>query len=245
MTAIFQKALPYGEADRRPLPGIQPLDPAAWLIEDDAFAGQMAERARLLGESREKVVGLTPEGEAAAAELLEEVLGYLTPRPGYEIGAESARRPDGVSVRLDRADPLGTLGQLVQEDLCILEKPEGSEEHVLTGAVLCFPSAWTLSQKLGRPLMRIHKPVEEYDESVGRRVQRLFDGVQVGRPLWRFNWLPTDDTSLFRPKLEFADKIRRPGLPYLRSERQTILRLPRTRAVIFGIHTFLVHWPPA
>lgn len=133
----------------------------------------------------------------------------------------------------------------MQEDLCILEKPAGAAEHVLTGAVLCFPSAWTLAQKIGRPLMRIHAPVEEYDEGIGRRVQRLFDGVQVGRPLWRFNWLPTDDTALFRPKLEYADKIRAAGMAYLRSERQTILRLPRTRAVVFGIHTYMVEWPPA
>ncbi|MGR3452653.1 heme-dependent oxidative N-demethylase family protein [Pseudooceanicola sp.] len=243
MTSIFQSRLPYADADRRPLPGIQPLDPAEWLIADDAFAGQMTERARLLAEVRDKVVALLPAGRDAADELLEEVLRFAATRPGYAVGGAEVRRPDGVTVALDRDDPLGTLGLLVQEDLCLLEKPEGAEEHVLTGAVLCFPSAWTLSQKIGRPLMRIHKPVEEYDEGIGRRVQRLFDGVQVGRPLWRFNWLPTDDTSLFRPKLEFADKIRKPGMEYLRSERQTILRLPRTRAVVFGIHTYMVRRP--
>lgn len=244
MTPILQSALPYGAADRRPLPGTQPLDPAQWLIEDDAFAGQMAERARLLAEIRERVVAMVPEGGDAAGELLEEVLAYLAPRPGYGVGGAEVHRPDGVTVPLDRDDPLGTLGLLVQEDLCILEKPEGAAEHVLTGAVLCFPSAWTLAQKIGRPLMRIHDPVDEYDEGIGKRVQRLFDGVQVGRPLWRFNWLPTDDTSLFRPKLEYEDKIRRTGMPYLRSERQTILRLPRTRAVVFGIHTYMVLRPP-
>lgn len=245
MTPILQTRLPYAEADRRPLPGIQPLDPSEWLIADDAFAGQMAERARLLAGMRDKVVALTPEGAEAASELMESVLAYLQTREGYTIGEGRVTRPDGVAVTLDPADPLGTLGLLVQEDLCILEKPAGAAEHVLTGAVLCFPSAWTLAQKIGYPLMRIHAPVEEYDEGIGRRVQRLFDGVQVGRPLWRFNWLPTDDTALFRPKLEYADKIRAAGMAYLRSERQTILRLPRTRAVVFGIHTYMVEWPPA
>lgn len=244
MTPILQSALPYTAADRRPLPGVQPLDPAEWLIADDAFAAQMAERARLLREARERVVALLPEGRDAAAELLEEVLRFVATRPGYSVGRDEARRPDGVTVPIDRADPLGTLGLLVQEDLCLLEKPEGAAEHVLTGAVLCFPSAWTLAQKIGRPLMRIHAPVEEYDAGIGRRVQRLFDGVQVGRPLWRFNWLPTDDTTLFRPKLEYADKIRQPGMSHLRSERQTILRLPESRAVVFGIHTYMVRRPP-
>lgn len=245
MTPILQTRLPYAETDRRPLPGIQPLDPGEWLIADDAFAGQMAERARLLGGMRDKVVALTPEGAEAASELMESVLAFLRTRADYSCAEGTVTRPDGVTVTLDPADPLGTLGLLVQEDLCILEKPAGAAEHVLTGAVLCFPSAWTLAQKIGRPLMRIHAPVEEYDEGIGRRVQRLFDGVQVGRPLWRFNWLPTNDTALFRPKMEYADKIRATGMPYLRSERQTILRLPRTRAVIFGIHTYMVEWPPA
>jgi hypothetical protein len=27
---------------------------------------------------------------------------------------------------------------------------------------------------------------------------------------------------------------------YLRSERQTLIRLPKTHAVVFGIHTFVV-----
>ncbi|WP_375690992.1 DUF3445 domain-containing protein [Pseudooceanicola sp. LIPI14-2-Ac024] len=240
MEPIFQSRLPYGAADRRPLPGIQPLDPAEWLVQDDAFAGQMRERERLLSESRDKVIALQPEARPAAEELLETVLAFLSTREGYAVDGDRVCRPDGVTVTVDAADVMGTLGRLVQEDLCLMEKREGEAEHVLTGAVLCFPSAWTLAQKFGHPLLRIHVPVHEYDEGIGRRVQRLFDGVQPGRPLWRFNWLPTDDTSLFRPKLEFADKIRREGLPYLRSERQTILRLPRTRAVVFGIHTFLV-----
>ncbi|OWU82912.1 hypothetical protein ATO6_21690 [Oceanicola sp. 22II-s10i] len=243
MTAIFQSRLPYSEADRRPGPGIAPLDPTEWLVQDDAFAGQMATRERLLAERRDDVLALRPEGEAAAVELLDEVLGFLATAPGYAVGDGEVQRPDGVTVAVDRADPMGTLGRLVQEDFCLLQKPEGAAEHVLTGAVLCFPSAWTLAQKIGHPLLRIHLPVKEYDADLGRRVQRLFDGIQPGRPLWRFNWLPTDDENLYRPKLEFADKIRRPGLPYLRSERQTLWRLPQSRAVVFGIHTYLVKWP--
>ena len=243
--AILQAALPYGAGDRRPLPGVQPLDPADWLIADDAFAAQMGERARLLDQARGRVLDLRPEGEDAAAELLEVVLEHLSGRADYTVepedGGRTVRRPDGVAVTVDPGDPLGTLGHLVQEDLCLLDKPDpGAAEHVLTGAVLCFPSAWTLAQKIGRPMLRIHAPVAEYDDGIARRVQRLFDGVQPGRPLWRFNWLPTDDVQLFRPRLEYTDKVRRPGLTYLRSERQTILRLPRTRAVVFGIHTYLV-----
>ena len=106
---------------------------------------------------------------------------------GYVISAKEVRRPDGVRVPLDRADPMATLGHLVQEDLCLMEKR--GQQHVLTAAVLCFPASWRLADKIGRPLTAIHAPVAEYDDALARRVQRLFDGVQPGRPLWRFNAL--------------------------------------------------------
>ncbi len=241
---ILQSSLPYAESDRKALPGMFPLDPHEWLLCDDAFAAQMGEREALLATRRDAVIDLLPEGAAAASELLDVVLAFLATAKGYSCGEDRVERPDGVHVAVNRDDPLGTVGRLVQEDLCILERSEDAGEHVMTGAVLCFPSAWTLAQKIGKPMTRIHKPVTEYTTDVGKRVQRLFDGIKAGRPMWRFNWLPTDDTALFRPKLEFADKVRRDGLPYLRSERQTLMRLPVSGAVVFGIHTYLVRWPP-
>ena len=139
-------------------------------------------------------------------------------------------------------DPLGTLGQLLQEDFCLLQKPEGANEHLLTGAVLCFPAGWRLSEKFMRPLLAIHDPVPEYDAKLGARVQRLFDGVQVDRPLWRFNVLWYDDPELYQPRSAIAPReLGDPAqAPYLRSERQCILRLPETRAVVFSIHTYVV-----
>ena len=141
----------------------------------------------------------------------------------------------GVIVSLDRDAPLLTLGRLVQEDICLLEKR--GEEHVLTGAVLCFPANWRLAEKINRPLLGIHAPVPEYDENIARRVQRLFDGVRVGRPLWRFNKLSYSDADLHQPYKKTDGDV----TPFIRSERQCILRLPRTDAVVFSIHTFVVH----
>ena len=239
MTGIFQSRLPYDVEAQPRLPGIAPLDPAQWLMVDDAFAAQMAERARLLAAQRDAVLAVTPEGRAAAEELLEYVLAWLREHaPGYDVTGDAVRRPDGQRVVLDRADPMGTLGHLVQEDLCLLQKQ--GDEHVLTAAVLCFPASWRLADKIGRPLTGIHVPVPEYDDAIARRVQRLFDGVQVGRPLWRFNALRYEDPALFQPfKRQAPQPVDRDGLPYLRSERQCVLRLPETRACVFSIHTFV------
>ena len=170
MARILQTRIPYDIAAQRRLPGIQPLALDDWLIRDEAFAGQMAYRDRLLAERRDAVLAMDESARAAADELLDMVLELVYPGAGAQV-----TRPDGVQVSIDRADPMGTLGRLVQEDLCILEKR--GDEHVLTAAVLCFPASWTLGEKFMRPLTAIHVPVEEYDENIAARVQRLFDGV--------------------------------------------------------------------
>ena len=242
MDPILQSHLPFApfaDPRTRKLPGIVPMDPADWLRGDDAYAGQMALRDRLIAERPEAVHALLPQGRAAAGELYDKVLAEELPRLGFRLTATHATRPDGVTVPLDSARPLLTLGRLVQEDLCLMEAgPDG--EHVMTGAILCFPAGWTLAEKIGRPLMRIHAPVPRYDPDVGRRVQRLFDAIRPGQPLWRAN-AHLSRAPLFNPRAEDAEKADAgQDLPFLRSERQGLVRLARTGAVASAIHTYLV-----
>ena len=225
----------------RRLPGIAPIEMEDWLWQLDSYAGQMAERERLLGSFPGLVHGCLPEAEAAAQELFDLVLLQLNGREGFGREGGGMRCPDGRLVALDRSKPLMTLGRLVQEDLCLLVRPNGGAEHLLSGAVLCFPASWTLAEKLGRPMLAIHTPVAAYDETLARRVQRLLDGVQPGRPLARSNALFYDEPALFAPRLE-ADKrpIAGPDAAFFRSERQCLLRLPESGAVVFSIHTILL-----
>ncbi|WP_170580961.1 heme-dependent oxidative N-demethylase family protein [Ruegeria arenilitoris] len=235
MTAILQHTLPYDPTQQRPLPGIAPTTMEDWLHRDDAFAAQMRHRQQLLETRRDDVLALDAQAHPAAVELLDLVLAQA-----YPEATDTAQRPDGVAVPIDRDTPLDTLCLLAQEDFCILQKQ--GDEHVLTGAILCFPASWRLSEKFMRPLIDIHEPVDSYDPNIARRVQRLFDGIQVGRPLWRFNALWYDDPELHQPRSASAPReIRDRGTTrYLRSERQTLLRLPETRAVVFSIHTYVV-----
>lgn len=233
MRPILQSALPPEMATLKDLPGIAPCDADDWLRVDDAYAAQMAYREALFDLSPEAVLWQDPAALPAAQEVLEEALKLL-PAMGFDISGDQVRRPDGRVVGLDHSRPLETLGHLVQEDICILEKR--GDEHVLTGAALCFPANWRLAEKALRPLTAIHDPVPEYDAVIARRVQRLFDGVKVGRPLWRFNRLAYVDADLHQP----YRKSNRGAARFTRSERQCILRLPRTQAVVFTIHTFVV-----
>ncbi len=224
------------------LPGVLPIEGDDWLRVDDAFAGQMQERARLIATWPEGVHGLLDTGMPAAQELYHTILARLSQTVGYRVGAQSVLRPDGVEVTLNPDMPLKTLGLLVQEDLCLMEKPKdgSSDQHVLTGAILCFPASWWLTEKLGRPLLGIHTPVPSYDPNIALRVQRLFDAIRPEQPLWRANALVYRDPTLHQPRREADPRIDRRGGAFVRSERQCLLRLPETRAVVFSIHTYVV-----
>ncbi|WP_208353025.1 heme-dependent oxidative N-demethylase family protein [Pseudaestuariivita rosea] len=232
-------SIPWFQASQRPLPGVQPLDLSDWIVVGDDFHDQMQLRDRLLTKRPGDVHALDKTGLLPAQELLDTVLGHLWAFDTYTISAKSVTRPDGVLVGIDHRQPLVTLGRLCQEDFCILTK--SGPQHVLVGAVLCFPASWQLREKIMRPLTDIHRPVPSYTADIAKRVQRLFDGVQPDRPLWRANALWYDDPSLFQPRSETAPRHRPGSAPYLRSERQCILRLPETRAVVFSIRTAVVH----
>lgn len=237
---IVQERLPFApwmEARTARLPGIVPME-GDWIERDEAFAGQMAERDRLIAAQPEAMLALLAEGRAAAAELLGLVLARLRQDGGYRVEADAVTRPDGVRVPVDHDDPMRVLGRLVQEDLCLMQA--GPEGHVLTGAALCFPASWMLAQKIGKPLVAIHRPVAPYDAEMARRVQRLFDAVRVGQPLMRFNALVYDDPTLHQPRPEGVERPRPVERLYLRSERQCLVRLPESGAVLFSIHTRIV-----
>ncbi len=242
--AILQDAIPADQvaAAGLRLPMVTPVAPGNWLRVDSAYAAQLAEKARLIAERRADVIAVLPGAEAACAEALDRVLAEVEEMDGFLVAHGRVLRPDGYVVDIDRADPLLTISQIVQEDICIHEKR--GDEHVLTAALLCFPAAWTLAEKIGRPLVRIHAPVVRYDADIARRVQRMFDMVGEGRAVWRANLLRYDDPALFQPHTEANPRpVGRPDSPYQRSERQTILRLPRTGAVVFSIHTTVCRRP--
>ena len=236
---IFQKSIPYNTTYPK-LPGTRPISPDEWIICDDAFSQQMALRDELIKTRRDKVLAVSDQAYEAAVELSKMALEFSIKSLGYQKRNDEVIRPDEVSLKIDLSDPMEFLGRLVQNDFCILQKV--GEEHVLTAASLCFPASWSLEEKFLKPLIDIHTPVKEYNEEIAKRVQRLFDGLQVSRPVWRFNALYYEDPHLFQPRS--INQPRKKPAPnqvnYFRSERQTLIKLPETRAIVFGIHTFVI-----
>ena len=217
--------------------GVRSLAPGRWLTLDDPAA--LAAKRPLLETHRPEVVAAlhaTSAREAAARELL----GAVAADVGAPIrpGAHDARTR--ASAESDIAALVEAAARPVAEDLCLLMPENGA--WVLVAGCVCFPSHWRLADKLGRPLASIHGPVPHYADELAARVDRFLDRLAPGRGAWRRNWLVHTDDRLFAPvpspppdpPLTAEDAGRR---LWLRSERQTLRRLPASGAVVFTIRT--------
>jgi len=76
---------------------------------------------------------------------------------------------------------------------------------------------------------------------IARRVQRMLDLLRVDAPLMRANVIVYSTGGLFNPRPEFDRHRPETGeMRRIRVERQVLLRLPRTGAIVFSIHTYMV-----
>lgn len=237
MTKILQASLPIkpwmSEPTRR-LPGIQPLAITDWLIRDDVYDAQMAYRDQLLQSKTDKVYVFDEQAKSASQELFAVIQSNLD--GDYTVEMDNIMRPDGVTIALSE-DSLMDAARLVQEDLLIMQEIAG--EYVLTAGVLCFPASWSLRCKFMCSLDIIHKPVDPYDDNIGNRVNRMFAAMRPEQPLWRANYLLYRDADLHQPhKKNESNSIA--DRRFVRVERQTLRKLPETKAVVFGIHTYVV-----
>lgn len=209
--------------------GLARIDHDRWLVADDDRPAQLALRRRLLAERHDDVFAAVPGTEGAGAEALALVEDWLE-RHGLDTGAPSGG--DGAVVH-----PLERAGRLVQEDL-VLMAPHDDGYH-LDAAVLCFPSHWRLRDKFGGSAMAIHGPVPRYDQELATRVDRFLDRLAPDVVVARRNWTVHPDDALWSPdppadptpvdQAEVATSL------VLRSERQTLRRLPQTGVVLFTI----------
>ncbi len=235
---------PYEAGDYRMAMGLTAVAPADWLAFAADYPKQMAERRRLLAARESDVLACLPGAEAAAQELLDVLVAHLCAvHPAWftRDGAVLHNRLLGETIDLaSGAAPLAIAGRLVQEDFCLNQLHE--DGHRLTAAVLCFPTRWSLAEKLGQPLIGVHAQVPFYAERLGSPVERFFNSLKDGKLAQRLNWSVIDDAALFQVsgkhrdgtdhEIDAGNALQR---LYLRVERQTFRRLPVSGAVAFGI----------
>lgn len=102
--------------------------------------------------------------------------------------------------------------------------------------------------RLGKTTYQIHNGhVRHFMENYATRVDLFFTNMPAGQGYWRRNWSPSLSSTLFRhsdsefpPAPDFTPALWAER-GHVRSEHETFLKLPFTKAVVFGIKTYI--WP--
>ncbi|UDF02968.1 DUF3445 domain-containing protein [Asticcacaulis sp. AND118] len=203
--------------------GLAPLGDAPWLERDERLPVYLAEKDRLLRDHRDAVFGAEPGSDIAQAETLRLI----------EATLNATAKPDDA--------PLIAAARLVAEDLALLQK--STEGWRLTAGCICFPSSWTLAEKLGKPLHDVHGSVPDFQHGTRNAaiIERIFDNLRPDEPVIRWNWSVYGNDTLHHPHLSpprrFGDGEHAESV-WLRVERQTLRKLPQSGAVLFtiGVH---------
>ena len=95
--------------------------------------------------------------------------------------------------------------------------------------------------------MEVHHEVPSYKENIGSKVNKIFTNLPVGRIFQRFNWSIYEDAELFHPakskkEIKRSDLINQENAGerlFLRVERQTIRRLPKSSSIVFTIRVHI------
>ena len=194
--------------------GLAVLTEAEWLQPEPDLALRNATFDAYPDSTR-----LTPEAEAAGDE--------LAALRGVGGGIEGAARS-------------------AWEDMCLLTRRPHEAAYRLTGAAVAFPTDWRIAGKLGHPMIALHAPIHGYAEQIASPVDQFMAKLKPGRIYGRCNWF-VSPTSALRwiaegsPKEEFAHVTAENAgeTLFVRSERQTLRKLPETGAIVFTIGIYL------
>lgn len=143
-------------------------------------------------------------------------------------------RGEGVRERLRC---LTQLGSTWEPDFVLLDE----DLRVQAGCV-CFPSFWSLPEKLGKPIADVHAPVPGLNDEVGAKMQTFLHRLKPGEVWERWNW-----GLAATPELNCHPEMRRARLDasatlantWFRVEHQALVRLPQTGAILFGIRVLV------
>ncbi len=226
--------------------GLSVLHPDEPWIELDADLGtELREKARLFGEHHSQVYVELSRSLDAQREVRDTLAEYLCDRhpDQYSIQGECLRvaaLDEDCVMEGPGLSPLEAASRWIQEDLCIMEEWDGAWR--LSAGSVCFPTRWDLPSKLGLPLSEIHTPVPGYQEKLAVSADRFFARLKTGRTVWRVNWSLTDIPDLFQPggggrvtRVAEITSENAGDRVWLRVERQTLRRFPRSGAILFTI----------
>ena len=237
--------------------GLRPFSPSGWITIEADYATVMREKRERLRAYRDQYYCALASSLPAQRELRERVVAHLLqdhPRHFRRRGAVVASSGDSFECDLgdDSVEPLLQLSQLIEEDFMLIEEVDG--KPLISAASNVYSSSGRLVSSVGRAIAWAHEPVPKLTAALGPRIDRIIDSVHAATPGERYNWQVTPLGSVFFPRdnphaanaaamheaLEIlrAEPERAGEILWIRVERQTLSRLPESRAVAFSLHTY-------
>jgi Protein of unknown function (DUF3445) len=134
---------------------------------------------------------------------------------------------------------IDVLGRSWEPDFVILDR---SAPHQVRGGCVCFPSGWSLREKIGKSLFLTHAPVPGLNDDLGANISKLLSRIDAGQFFQRTNWGLTGAAELDqhpRHKIPAIAADPDPQRVYLRIEWQVLTAISAT-ALLFGIRVFHV-----
>jgi hypothetical protein len=213
------RAIP--DTDHKWVMGLRRSDAGAFFAPRDDAGAVRAERARWLAEAPYSYAALTPAAEPALHDTI-----ALANANGVSIDAS-----------LSPWDQLLALGRAWECDFVWMHD-DGAGAHRVTGGVVCFPSSWSLQDKMGKTMSETHAPVPGLNDVMGPQIETFFARMVPGEAWVREN------ANYSR----VADLNQHPGQPippldatvtagefWIRLEHQLLLKLPASRSILFAI----------
>jgi len=199
------------------------------------FFRPTASQQKILTE-RQLWLGSDPNKYSAALEesgpLLVEAIDVL-----LQAAALTSADADNCHRRVSSMDRCRELGRILEPDFLLLI-PQTDGQFQLVGACVCFPSSWSLSEKIGRPLDFIHSVVPDLNSQIGTQISRFLSSLKPGFAWLRANWgLSRSGEWNQHPARELTrlDQSTPFEEIWLRIERQALVLLPRSQSILFGI----------
>ncbi|RYD34807.1 MAG: DUF3445 domain-containing protein [Verrucomicrobiaceae bacterium] len=127
------------------------------------------------------------------------------------------------------------LGEVWEPDFLLVR---AAGDFPLLGGCVCFPSSWSLPDKIGRSVAAIHGEVPGLNAALGRGIDTLLGKLTPDTAWFRHNWGLSRSPELNQHpsrRLPRLDSGVTTGEVWLRVEHQAFTALPASGGILFSI----------
>ncbi|KAL6851166.1 hypothetical protein ACO1O0_008294 [Amphichorda felina] len=236
--------------------GLKTTNVENWIEIDETYLVKYQLKRKVYQEHWDEAVAVLPgcgEGAFEALELLKETLvrryptmfKLLEPHLIHNLVTGDVWDLSSDASTWEKHHPLEIMGLLATDDFFLLFNDAETGETTLRAAATCFPAGFKIEERIGQSLWGIHAgKVPQYESKLAKSMDRFFQRLKVGSVVSRFNYAIDDSDELFHRRshhnlsLPEGDDPKLSDL-HLRVERQVLQRLPKTRALLFTIRTYV------